>query len=69
MEPDRQALRQFIERVHGPEPTGWLIVWTRQDKATRAFDLAEEGAVSADRLAVAMSKLGIDPEVEPSWSR
>ena len=31
--------------------------------------LAEEGAVSADRLAVAMSKLGIDPEVEPSWSR
>ena len=45
MEADRQAIRQFIERVHGPEPAGWLILWTRQDKATRAFALGEEGAL------------------------
>ncbi len=45
MEADRQAIRQFIERVHGPEPSGWLILWTRQDKATRAFDLGREGAL------------------------
>ena len=45
MEADRQAIRQFLERVHGPEPSGWLILWTRQDKATRAFDLGEEGAL------------------------
>ena len=46
MEADRQAIRQFIERVHGPEPAGWLIVWTRQDKATRAFALGEGGALA-----------------------
>ena len=45
MEADRQAIRQFLERVHGPEPAGWLILWTRQDKATRAFNLGEEGAL------------------------
>lgn len=45
MEADRQAIRQFLERVHGPEPAGWLILWTRQDKATRAFNLSEAGAL------------------------
>jgi putative DNA primase/helicase len=45
MEADRQAIRQFLERVHGPEPAGWLILWTRQDKATRAFNLGEDGAL------------------------
>ena len=45
MEADRQAIRQFLERVHGPEPAGWLILWTRQDKATREFNLGEEGAL------------------------
>ncbi len=45
MEADQQAIRQFIERVHGPEPEGWLILWTRQDKATAAFNLAEDGAL------------------------
>jgi len=45
MEADRQAIRQFLERVHGPEPSGWLIAWTRQDKATQAFDLSMEGAL------------------------
>jgi putative DNA primase/helicase len=45
MEADRQAIRQFLERVHGPEPVGWLILWTRQDKATRAFSLGEDGAL------------------------
>jgi len=43
MEADAQAIRQFLERLHGPEPAGWLIVWTRQDKATRAFELTREG--------------------------
>jgi putative DNA primase/helicase len=45
MEADRQAIWQFLGRVHGPEPAGWLILWTRQDKATRAFNLGEEGAL------------------------
>ena len=45
MEADQQAIRQFLERVHGPEPEGWLILWTRQDKATATFDLAENGAL------------------------
>ncbi len=40
MEADARAIRQFLERLHGPEPAGWLIVWTRQDRATRAFELA-----------------------------
>ena len=47
MEGDKLAIRQFIERVHGPEPEGWLVVWTRQDKASRAFQLAQEGALDA----------------------
>ena len=47
MEGDKLAIRQFIERVHGPEPEGLLVVWTRQDKASRAFPLAQEGALDA----------------------
>ncbi|MCW5982718.1 MAG: hypothetical protein KIT09_31810 [Bryobacteraceae bacterium] len=47
MEANRQAIRQFLDRVHGPEPAGWLIVWTRPDKATRAFDLGQAGALEA----------------------
>ena len=45
LEADRQAVREFLRRVHGPEPRGWLVVWTRQDKATRAFDLVRVDAV------------------------
>ncbi len=45
MEADKAAIRQFLERVHGPEPTGYLILWTRQDKATAAFNMAEDGAL------------------------
>ena len=45
MQVDKLAIRQFLERVHGSEPQGWLIVWTRQDKATRAFDLTREDAL------------------------
>lgn len=45
MEGDKLAIRQFIERVHGPEPQGWLVLWTRRDKATRAFDLTQEDAL------------------------
>ena len=47
MEVGELTIRQFIERVHGPEPQGWLVVWTRQDKASRAFPLAQEGALEA----------------------
>jgi P4 family phage/plasmid primase-like protien len=46
MTADRQAIRQFIEGVHGTEPGGWLILWTRQDKATRAFDLRAKNALA-----------------------
>jgi putative DNA primase/helicase len=42
---DRRAIRQFFERVHGPEPAGWLILWTRQNIATRAFDFRSEVAL------------------------
>jgi putative DNA primase/helicase len=47
MEGDKAAIRQFIERVHGSEPEGWLVIWTRQDKASRAFPLARAGALDA----------------------
>jgi putative DNA primase/helicase len=45
MEADRDTIRRFIERLHGPEPEGWLVIWTRQDQATRAFDLRVKGAL------------------------
>lgn len=45
MTADRQAIRQFLERVQGPEPEGWLCVWTRQEGVTRAFDLSENDAI------------------------
>jgi putative DNA primase/helicase len=48
MDTDRGAIRQFIERVHGPEPSGWLVTWTRQNKSTKAFNLAEQTAI--DRI-------------------
>jgi len=38
---------EFLARLHGSEPLGHLIIWTRQDKATRAFDMSVEGAVAA----------------------
>ena len=47
MHGDKSVIRQFIERVHGSEPHGWLVIWTRQDKATRAFPLKEGGALDA----------------------
>jgi putative DNA primase/helicase len=45
MDADKLAIRHFIERVHGPEPSGWLVLWTRQNKATTAFNLAEAGDI------------------------
>src|SRR5215831_17342910 len=45
MDADKLAIRHFIERVHGPEPSGWLVLWTRQNKATTAFNLAEAGEI------------------------
>jgi len=47
MHGDNSVIRQFIERVHGPEPHGWLVIWTRQDKATKAFPLNRGGALEA----------------------
>ena len=45
MEADGQAIRQFLGRVHGPEPVGWLITWARQDGATWAFNLGSKGSL------------------------
>lgn len=45
MDGDKVAIRQFFERVHGPAPRGWLVLWTRKNKATTAFNLMEPGAV------------------------
>ena len=42
MEADKLAIRRFIRRVHGPEPSGWLALWTRQNKECRAFDIVTE---------------------------
>jgi len=42
---NESAIRGFFERLHGSGGQGWLIVWTRQDKATRAFDLSQAGAL------------------------
>ena len=49
MEGNRRVIREFFERVHGGEPQGWLVVWTRQDKAARAFELSSKDAL--DRAA------------------
>src|SRR3989338_11610620 len=38
-------IKEFFRCLHGDEPTGYLIVWTRQDKATRAFDLSSADAL------------------------
>jgi len=46
MQADAQAIRMYFEQVHGVEPQGWLVLWTRQDKATRAFDLRQQGALA-----------------------
>lgn len=55
MQADAQAIRTYIERVHGGDPPGWLILWTRQDKVTRAFDLRQQGA-SAEAVEYAMRR-------------
>ncbi len=44
-----EEIKRFFRCLHGPEPAGHLIIWTRQDKATRAFDLGVDG--SPDRAA------------------
>lgn len=61
MEADRQAIRHFIKRVHGPDPAGWLVVWTRQDKATHAFDLACNGEL--DRAVAYCAANAADSDV------
>lgn len=40
-------IAEFFRRLHGEEGSGHLIIWTRQDKATRAFDLAAGTAFGA----------------------
>jgi putative DNA primase/helicase len=42
MEADKVAIRQFIRRIHGPEPSGWLVLWTRQRKETGVFQIVTE---------------------------
>lgn len=45
MQPNNSAILEFLQRVHGPEPRGWLVIGTGQDNATRAFDLTQEGTL------------------------
>jgi putative DNA primase/helicase len=45
MEADKLAIRRFIQAVYSAEPNGWLTLWTRRDKATKAFDLTKDDAV------------------------
>ncbi len=45
MEADKTAIRKFLETLLGSEPSGFLVVWTRPDKVTRAFDLARPAAL------------------------
>ena len=45
MEADKLAIRRFIQVIHGADLKGWLILWTRRDKVTRAFDLSIETAL------------------------
>src|SRR5215831_17443668 len=45
MDCDRIAIRQFVERVHGRKASGWLVLWTRHDKTTKAFNLGEPRAI------------------------
>ncbi|MCZ2150869.1 MAG: phage/plasmid primase, P4 family [Bryobacterales bacterium] len=42
-----EPIAEFFRRLHGEEAFGHLIVWTRQDKAARAFDLGAQGALAA----------------------
>jgi P4 family phage/plasmid primase-like protien len=77
MQADPQAISAYFERVHGSEPQGWLILWTRQDKATRAFDLRQEVALDeavkyAARRAAASdvyAAVGLQAEAPPRGSR
>ena len=49
-----EAARTFFVRLHGPESSGHLVIWTRPDKATRTFDLrAEQSYESAAHYCVA----------------
>lgn len=45
MNADINVIQKYLEHTYGPEPVGKLICWTRQDKVTRAFDLAESGSI------------------------
>ncbi len=77
MQADPQAIRAYFERVHGGEPQGWLILWTRQDKATRAFDLrleaaldeAVEYAVSRAAASDVYAEVGLQAKAPPRGSR
>ncbi|HPT25154.1 MAG TPA: phage/plasmid primase, P4 family [Bryobacteraceae bacterium] len=45
MSADINAIRKYLEHTYGPEPVGNLICWTREENATRAFDLAKSGSI------------------------
>ncbi|OFW00561.1 MAG: hypothetical protein A3G20_03720 [Acidobacteria bacterium RIFCSPLOWO2_12_FULL_59_11] len=47
-------IKQFFRRLHGEDSSAYLIIWTRQDKATRAFDLSASTAL--DQVAAYCSQ-------------
>ena len=61
MEADKLAIRRFIEGIHGADPKGWLILWTRRDKLTRAFDLSTETAL--DQATAYCAECGAQQDV------
>ena len=72
-----EAARTFFVRLHGPESSGHLVIWTRPDKATRTFDLrAEQSYESAAQYCVARADgaevyaaVGLQGESPPPGSR
>ncbi len=61
MDPDKSAIRHFIESVHGPEQRGWFVLWTRQNKLTKAFELTQNAAIdcAADYCAECANRYDI----------
>jgi putative DNA primase/helicase len=60
MNADRLAIRRFIERVHVPKASGWLVLWTRQNRNTKAFNLLEPSAL--DEIVDYASVIGVSQD-------
>jgi len=43
----QEQVEEFLRRLHGEDAAGYLIVWTRPGKVTRAFDLSVAGALDS----------------------